>query len=79
MGLFLELVEKLRPIAQAKGVTLAQLAVAWTLRKKEVTSAIVGARRPGQITETAKAADVELSQEDINKIEKLLVEHLAKL
>jgi aryl-alcohol dehydrogenase-like predicted oxidoreductase len=44
----LELVEGLKPIAERNAITLAQLAVSWVLRRKEVTAAIVGARRPGQ-------------------------------
>jgi aryl-alcohol dehydrogenase-like predicted oxidoreductase len=70
----LELVEKLRPIAEGHGHTVAQLAIAWTLRRPEVTAAIAGARRPQQIEETAPAADWALSQEDIATIDKLLSE-----
>lgn len=70
----LNLVEGLRRIAQRHGRTIAQLAIAWVLRRPEVTAAIVGARRPAQIEETAAAADWRLSQEDIAGIEKLLVE-----
>jgi aryl-alcohol dehydrogenase-like predicted oxidoreductase len=75
----LELVENLRPIAQRNNKTLAQLAIAWVLRRKEVTAAIVGARRPEQIAETATASDWNLSQEDIEAIEQLLAERTAKL
>jgi aryl-alcohol dehydrogenase-like predicted oxidoreductase len=78
----LALVEKLRPIAERNGRTVAQLAVAWVLRRPlrlrsgqaEVTAAIVGARRPSQIEETAPAGDWVLSEEDIAEIEALLVE-----
>jgi len=75
----LELVEQLRPIAQRNDITLAQLAIAWVLRRPEITAAIVGARKPGQITETAPAADIDLAPEDIEEIERLLVERLAKI
>ncbi len=75
----LELVEKLKPIAKRNGKTPAQLAVAWVLRRPEVTAAIVGARRPSQIEETASAADWILSQNDISEIEKLLAQREAKL
>ena len=71
----LELIEKLRPVAEKNGITLAQLAISWTLLRKEVTAAIVGARKPEQISETSLASNVELSSEDINQIEKLLVEY----
>jgi aryl-alcohol dehydrogenase-like predicted oxidoreductase len=65
----LQLVEDLNKIAAKNDKTLAQLAIAWTLRRTEITSAIVGARRPSQIEETVHAADWELSQDDINAIE----------
>jgi aryl-alcohol dehydrogenase-like predicted oxidoreductase len=70
----LELVERLRPLAAEHGRTAAQLAVAWVLRRPEVTSAIVGARRPGQIEETAPAGDWELAGEDLERIERILEE-----
>jgi aryl-alcohol dehydrogenase-like predicted oxidoreductase len=67
----LAFVEALRPIAERNSRTLAQLAIAWVLRKQAVTAAIVGARRPDQIEETAPAADWTLSPEDIAEIEEL--------
>jgi aryl-alcohol dehydrogenase-like predicted oxidoreductase len=63
----------LRPIAERNGRTLAQLAVSWVLRRPEVTAAIVGARRPEQIAETYEASDWDLSRDDIDEIEQLLV------
>jgi aryl-alcohol dehydrogenase-like predicted oxidoreductase len=75
----LQLVEQLRPIAERNGKSLAQLAIAWVLRRPEVTAAIVGARRPSQIEETAPASDFKLSKEDIEEIEELLAEYQAKL
>lgn len=68
----LELVEKLRPIAQRNNFTLPQLAIAWVLRREEVTAAIVGARRPSQIKETAKASEIALCDEDIREIDELI-------
>jgi aryl-alcohol dehydrogenase-like predicted oxidoreductase len=68
----LALVEKLRPIAKRNGRGLAELAVAWVLRRPEVTAAIVGGRRPGQVAQIAAAADWELSPEDAAEIEVLL-------
>jgi aryl-alcohol dehydrogenase-like predicted oxidoreductase len=75
----LELVEHLKKIAARNGRTCAQLAVSWVLRRPEVTAAIVGARRPRQIIETAPASDWILSHEDIEEIEKLLDEYQAKI
>jgi aryl-alcohol dehydrogenase-like predicted oxidoreductase len=74
----LQLVDQLRPIAKRNGRTLAQLAISWVLRRSEVTTAIVGARRPEQIAETAAASDWALSQEDIEEIEQLLTERQEK-
>ncbi len=74
-----KLVDGLRKIAERNGRTCAQLAISWVLRRPEVTAAIVGARRPDQIIETAPAADWKLSKKDIDKIEKLLAEREAKL
>ena len=67
----LELVEGLRQIAKKHGRSVAELAIAWVLRP-EVTAAIVGARKPSQIEETAPAGDWTLSKEDLARIEKLL-------
>ena len=75
----LELVEELRKIAERNGRTCAQLAISWVLRRPEVTAAIVGARRPSQISETAPAWDWKLGKEDINRIEELLAVRNAKL
>lgn len=72
LSLNLELVEGLRPIAERNGRSLAELAIAWVLRRPEVTGAIVGARRPDQIEQTAPAGAWQLSAEDITEINTLL-------
>ncbi len=68
----IELVEQLKKIAKRNGKTCAQLAVSWVLRRPEVTAAIVGARRPKQIVETAPASNWNLNKDDIEEIENLL-------
>lgn len=75
----LEMVESLKPIAEKYGKTLAQLAVAWVLRRSEVTAAIVGARRPSQIEETAPASDWNLNKDDIDKIGQILDDYDSKI
>jgi aryl-alcohol dehydrogenase-like predicted oxidoreductase len=75
----LELVEQLQKIARRHGRPVAQLAIAWVLRRPEVTAAIVGARRPKQIAETAGAGDWSLDKKDIDEIETLLAERQEKL
>lgn len=67
-----ELVERLKPIAARNDLSIGQLSIAWVLRRPEVTSAIVGARRPDQIEETAQAGDVVLADDDVREIEELL-------
>jgi len=74
LGANLALVDGLRPIAERRGKTVAQLSVAWVLRRPEVTSAIVGSRRPSHIEEIVGAAGWELSTEEITQIDALLAE-----
>jgi aryl-alcohol dehydrogenase-like predicted oxidoreductase len=71
----LKLVYGLKSVAQRNGWTPAQLALAWLLRRKEVTSAIAGARSPAQIEETAKAGDLTLSKDDMAEIEESIERH----
>ena len=54
--------------------SLAELAIAWVLRRPEVTAAIVGGRRPGQVRDIAGAADWDLSPADAAEIESLIAE-----
>jgi len=72
LSINLELVEGLSAIAEKKGKTVAQLAIAWVLRRTEVTAAIVGTRRPSQIEETVLAGNWSLSKEDIAAVDRLL-------
>ncbi|MCP4165561.1 MAG: aldo/keto reductase [Chloroflexi bacterium] len=72
----LDLVDQLRPIAEGNGRTLAELAIAWVLSRPGVTAAIVGARRPEQIVQTAPAADWQLMPAELLQIEELLRVHL---
>ena len=68
----LALVEKLEEIARRFGRNPGELAVAWVLRRPEVTAAIVGARRPSQIEQTASASDWSLPADVVDEIESLL-------
>ena len=70
----LKLAESLRPIAERNNRSLAELAIAWVLRRPEVSAAIVGARHPSQIEETVGASDWVLSDADITEIEAILDE-----
>ncbi|WP_031517551.1 aldo/keto reductase family protein [Streptomyces sp. NRRL F-5123] len=65
-------VQELKPVAAEAGLSLAQLAVAWVLQNKNVSAAIVGASRPEQVGENAKAAGVRLDAEVMERIESIL-------
>lgn len=65
-------VQSLKPIASELGLEMGQLAIAWVLQNKNVAAAIVGASRPKQITENAKAAGVKLPVEVMKKIDDIL-------
>ena len=68
----LSAVAKLEPIAREVGLTMAQLAVAWVLQNKNVSSAIIGATKPSQIKENIKASGVKLDPEILRKIDQVL-------
>jgi aryl-alcohol dehydrogenase-like predicted oxidoreductase len=61
-------------LAHERGLSLPQLAVAWTLANPAVQVAIVGARRPDQLDRTAQAGDLELSEADLREIEATLAD-----
>lgn len=68
----LTLVDGLREVAARQRATVAQLAIAWVLRRPEVTAAIVGVRSPDQVDGLLPAADLELSAETVGAVEVLL-------
>lgn len=65
----LERVQRLRPIADQAGLTMAQLAVAWVLQNPNVSAAIIGASRPEQVTDNARAAGVRLDEATLTAID----------
>jgi aryl-alcohol dehydrogenase-like predicted oxidoreductase len=65
-------VQKLRPLAEQAGLTMAQLAVAWVLQNPNVASAIVGATRPDQLEDNVKAAGVKLDADLMKAIDEAL-------
>ncbi len=74
LGANLALVEKLKAIAAGKGRSVAELAIAWVLRRPEVTAAIVGGRGPAQVEQTRGGADWDLGPAEIAEIDKALAE-----
>ena len=70
-------VDRLRPIADAAGLTLSQLALAWVLREPNVASAIIGASRPAQVEENAAASGAKVAPALFAEAERLIDEALA--
>ena len=65
----LGIVERLKTVGARHGRSPGEIAIAWTLRHRAVTAAIVGARNARQLDGTIGAADVELTDEDVRTIE----------
>ena len=65
-------VQRLRPLADEASLSLAQLAIAWTLQNPAVSAAIVGATRPEQVSENVKASGVLLEPELMRRIDEAL-------
>jgi aryl-alcohol dehydrogenase-like predicted oxidoreductase len=65
-------VQQLRPLAEQACLTLAQMAVAWTLQNPNVSAAIVGATRPEQVRENVRASGVRLDHEVMRRIDDIL-------
>lgn len=68
----LEGVQRLRPIADGVGLTMAQLAIAWVLQNPNVASAIIGASRPDQVADNVKAAGVTLEPDVLAAIDEAI-------
>lgn len=77
----LEIVKNLKPVADELGCSQANLALAWVLRNKRVSSAITGASRPEQIFEAVKALDVvpKLTEDVLARIDGILGNKPAEL
>ncbi|CDS51990.1 Oxidoreductase [Polaromonas sp. CG9_12] len=61
-------IDAMRPIAEAKGVSVARVALAWLLHQPQVTSVIVGAKRPEQLADNLAATGVVLSPDELRQI-----------
>jgi aryl-alcohol dehydrogenase-like predicted oxidoreductase len=69
---YLKAVERLKKIADEKNCTVGQLAIAWTFQQSGVTCALVGARDAKQAESNAGAFPVNLNQEDLDKVDRIL-------
>jgi aryl-alcohol dehydrogenase-like predicted oxidoreductase len=74
----LERVQRLQPLADEVGLSLAQLSVAWVLQNQNVSTAIIGASRPDQVHDNVKAAGVELGSDLLGRIDEILGESIER-
>jgi aryl-alcohol dehydrogenase-like predicted oxidoreductase len=65
-------VQRLKPLAEQAGLSMAQLAVAWVLQNSNVSAAIIGASRPEQVYDNAKASGVKLEDDLMKAIDEVL-------
>ena len=65
--------EKIKPMADERNMKFSQLVLRWTLEQPGITIALVGARNADQAVENAKAADIQLSKEEIHEINSALM------
>lgn len=70
-----EIVNRVTEIAEQKGVPNAQVALAWMLTKPAITAPIIGASKPGHLEDAVAALSVNLSDEEINRLEELYQPH----
>ena len=69
----LEAVAQLSEVADEVGCSLAQLSLAWILRKNEVTSCIIGATRPEHVIENSAASGIKLTSQQLGKIDEIIL------
>jgi len=74
----LRAVQRLKPIAEEAGLTLPQFALAWVLREPNVASAIIGASRPEQVHENAKASGAVVNPQLFERAEAIVGEAVAE-
>ena len=65
-------IQKLKPLAESLGLTMAQFGLAWVLANPNVSSAIIGASKPEQIADNVKAVDAEIPYEIMQKVDQIL-------
>ena len=70
----LRFIDKIKPIAYERNVTLSQLVLNWTIQQQGITCALAGARNPAQVLENIGASEFFLTKEEIQKINSLIAE-----
>ncbi|MBX0291166.1 aldo/keto reductase [Hymenobacter sp. HSC-4F20] len=66
-----DIIDVLRPMAEAKGATVAQLALAWLLHQPVVSSVIIGAKKMDQLEDNLKAVDVQFTPEELQQLDEV--------
>jgi aryl-alcohol dehydrogenase-like predicted oxidoreductase len=66
-----DIIDRLQPLAEAKGVSVAQVALAWLLHQPVVTSVIIGAKKMEQLEDNLKAVDVQLTPEELQQLDEV--------
>ena len=64
-------IDAMKPIAEARGVSVAQIALAWLLHRKVVSSVIIGAKKIEQLEDNLKATEIDLTSEEIDALDKV--------
>jgi aryl-alcohol dehydrogenase-like predicted oxidoreductase len=64
-------IDTMKPIAEAKGVSIAQIALAWLLHQKAVTSVIIGAKKPEQLDDNIAATKVALTDDELKTLDEV--------
>jgi len=76
----IERIQALNAIAQERGQSLAQMAIAWVLRRGGITTALIGASRPDQIVECAGAiGNLDFSDEELARIDTYAIDESLNL
>jgi len=65
-------IERLRPVAAAKGVTMSQFSLAWVMRRPGITSAIIGPRTLAQLEDNLGSLSVTLEADDLAKVDQIV-------
>lgn len=64
-------IDAMRPMAQARGVSVAQIALAWLLHQSVVTSVIIGAKRPEQLADNLAATTIALTADEMQRLDEV--------
>ena len=64
-------IDAMKPIAEARGVSIAQIALAWLLHRKVVSSVIIGAKKIEQLEDNLKATEIDLTSEEMDALDKV--------